>query len=49
MIKVENLKKIAELGLVIACDIVKRHQGVIYTKKSKTLGLNLHICVPQIV
>ena len=43
----ENLDKIHELGLVIACDIVKRHQGIIYTKKSKSTGFSLHICVPQ--
>ena len=46
--KSENLDKIEELGLVIACDIVKRHQGIIYTKKSKSSGLFLHICVPKI-
>jgi signal transduction histidine kinase len=42
----ENLIKIKELGLVIACDIVKRHQGIIYTKKTISSGLILHICIP---
>jgi nitrogen-specific signal transduction histidine kinase len=45
--KAENLDKIQELGLVIACDIVKRHQGIIYTKKSKSSGFSVHICVPK--
>ena len=44
----ENLDKIQELGIVIACDIIQRHQGNIYTKKSKSSGFSLHICVPKI-
>jgi len=46
--KSDKLDKIQELGLVIACDIVKRHQGIIYTKKSKSTGLSLQICIPKI-
>ncbi len=45
--KATNLDKIQELGLVIACDIVKRHHGVIYTKKLKDTGFSLHICIPK--
>jgi signal transduction histidine kinase len=45
---VEKLEKLNELGIKIACDIVQRHQGNIYIKKSKASGLSLHICVPKI-
>jgi len=45
---VESLDKIQELGIVISCDIIQRHQGNIYTKKSKSSGFSLHICVPKI-
>ena len=44
----ENLDKMKELGIVIACDIVQRHRGNIYTKKLKSSGFSLHICVPKI-
>jgi signal transduction histidine kinase len=42
----EQLDKFTELGIVIACDIVERHQGNIYTKKSRAAGFSLQICVP---
>lgn len=42
----EQLDKSTELGIVIACDIVKRHQGNIFVKKSQSAGFSLHICVP---
>ena len=46
--KLESLDKLPDLGLVIACDIVKRHQGNIFVKKTKTKGFTLQISVPQI-
>lgn len=46
--KNEVSSKIEELGLLIACDIVQRHQGIIYTKKIQSAALSLNICVPKI-
>ena len=43
----ERFDKFTELGIVIACDIVQRHQGNIFVKKTNAKGFSLHICVPK--
>lgn len=46
--KSEDLDKLYELGLVIAGDIILRHQGNLYIKNTKATGFSLHLCVPKI-
>lgn len=44
----EDLNQLSEIGIIIACDIVKRHHGNIYINKSKKVGFSLHILVPNV-
>lgn len=46
--KLPNLEQLQDLGLVIAADIIKRHQGNIFVKKVKSKGFALQICIPQV-